>query len=211
MAAFFSLSSHHPYHVPAKYTGKFRKGKLPIQENIMYADYSLGKFFEAAKKMPWYRNTLFVITADHTSEGYYPFYQTDAGQYAVPILFFRPEEKLEGKSGEIASQTDILPSVLDYLHYDRDYVAFGNSVFDTTCPHFSVHYISGLYSIVKDGYLLEFNGSNTTNFFDLKNDPMQKTNLARNNLPVMEGIEKFLKAYLQQYDNRIIENRLTAE
>jgi len=211
LAAFFSLSSHHPYYVPKKYSGKFRKGKLPIQQSIMYTDYSLGKFFDAAKKMPWYMNTLFVITADHTSEGYYPFYQTNAGQYAIPILFFRPGEKLNWKSGEIASQTDILPSVLDYLNYDRDYVAFGNSVFDTTVPHFSVHYIFGLYTILKDGYLLEFNGSETTSFFDLKNDPMQKTNLARKGLPVMKGIEQFLKAYMQQYNNRIIENRMTAE
>ncbi|MCX6245463.1 MAG: LTA synthase family protein [Bacteroidetes bacterium] len=211
LAAFFSLSSHHPYFVPGKYNGKFRKGKLPIQESIMYADHSLGKFFDAAKKMPWYANTLFVITADHTSEGYYPFYQTDAGQYAIPILFFRPGETLDGNSGEIAAQTDILPSVLDYLNYDQDYVAFGNSVFDTMAPHFSVHYITGLYSIIKDGYLLEYNGQKTTTFFDMKHDPLQKTNLAVKDLPVMKELERFLKAYMQQYNNRIIENRLTAE
>ena len=211
MAAFFSLSSHHPYRVPKKYANKFRKGKLPIQESIMYADYSLSKFFESAEKMPWYKNTLFVITADHTSEGYYPYYQTDAGQYAIPILFFRPGEKLEGKSGETASQTDIMPSVLDYLNFNRDYIAFGNSVFDTAAPHFSVHYISGTYGMIKDGYLLEFNGVKTTALFDLRNDNLQKTNLAARNLPVMKSLEDFLKAYLQQYNNRLIENRLTTE
>ncbi len=211
MVAFFSLSSHHPYHVLKKYAHKFRKGKLPIQESIMYADYSLSKFFESAKKMPWYKNTLFVITADHTSEGYYPYYQTDAGQYAIPILFFRPGEKLGGKSGETASQTDIMPSVLDYLNFNRDYIAFGNSVFDTPAPHFSVHYISGTYGMIKDGYLLEFNGVKTMTLFDLRNDNLQKTNLAGKNLPVMKSLEGFLKAYLQQYNNRLIENRLTTE
>ncbi len=211
MVGFFSLSSHHPYYVPKKYAHKFRKGKLPIQESIMYADYSLSKFFESAEKMPWYRNTLFVITADHSSEGYYPYYQSEAGQYAIPILFFRPGEKLEGKNGEIASQTDILPSVLDYLNFDRDYIAFGNSVFDTAAPHFSVHYISGTYSMIKDGYLLEFNGVKTTTLFDLRNDKLQRTNLAGKKLPVMKSLEDFLKAYLQQYNNRLIENRLTTE
>jgi phosphoglycerol transferase MdoB-like AlkP superfamily enzyme len=211
MVAFFSLSSHHPYHVPKKYAHKFRKGKLPIQESIMYADYSLSKFFKSAKKMPWYKNTLFVITADHTSEGYYPYYQTDAGQYAIPILFFRPDEQLDGKSGEIASQTDIMPSVLDYLNFNRDYIAFGNSVFNTMSPHFSVHYISGIYGMVKDGYLLEFNGVKTTTLFNLRNDSLQKTNLVGKNLPVMKSLEDFLKAYLQQYNNRLIENRLTTE
>ena len=211
MVAIFSLSSHHPYRVPKKYAHKFRKGKLPIQESIMYADYSLGEFFASAEKMPWYRNTLFVITADHTSEGYYPYYQTDAGQYAVPILFFRPGETLEGKSGETASQTDIMPSVLDYLNFSSDYIAFGNSVFDTATSHFSVHYISGIYGMVKDGYLLEFNGIKTTALFDLRNDRLQKKNLALKGLPVMTSLEEFLKAYLQQYNNRLIENRLTTE
>jgi phosphoglycerol transferase MdoB-like AlkP superfamily enzyme len=211
MVAFFSLSSHHPYRVPKKYAGKFRKGKLPIQESIMYADYSLKKFFEAAEKMPWYRNTLFVITADHTSEGYYPYYQTDAGQYAIPVLFFRPGEKLEGKSGETASQTDIMPSVLDYLNFDRDFIGFGNSIFDTAASHFSVHYISGIYGMMKDGYLLEFNGVRTTAFFDLRKDIFQRTNLVMKNLADMQNLENFLKAYLQQYNNRLIENRLTAE
>ena len=211
LVAIFSLSSHHPYHVPAKYANKFRKGKLPIQESIMYADYSLSKFFESAEKMPWYKNTLFVITADHTSEGYYPYYQTDAGQFAVPILFFKPGEKLLGNSAEIAAQTDIMPSVLDYLNFNKDYVAFGNSVFDTVAPHFSVHYISGLYGMIKDGYLLEFDGIKTTALFDLRKDKMQKNNLAGKKLPVMKSLEDFLKAYLQQYNNRLIENRLTSE
>jgi arylsulfatase A-like enzyme len=211
MVAIFSLSSHHPYHVPAKYAHKFREGKLPIQVSIMYADYSLRKFFESAEKMPWYKNTLFVLTADHTSEGYYPYYQTDAGQFAIPILFFRPGEKLQGNSTEIASQTDIMPSVLDYLNFNKDFIAFGNSVFDTIAPHFSVHYISGLYGMIKDGYLLEFNGIKTTAFFDLRKDKMQKNDLAGKNLPVMKGLENFLKAYLQQYNNRLIENRLTTE
>jgi phosphoglycerol transferase MdoB-like AlkP superfamily enzyme len=211
LVAIFSLSSHHPYTVPAKYAHKFRKGKLPIQESVMYADYSLSKFFKAAEKMPWYKNTLFVLTADHTSEGYYPYYQTDAGQFAVPILFYKPDEKIEGNSDEVAAQTDIMPSVLDYLNYNKDFIAFGSSVFDSTVPHFSVHYVSGVFGMIKDGYLLEFNGNKTTALFDLRQDKMQRNNLAEKNLPVMKQLEDFLKAYLQQYDNRLIENRLTSE
>jgi len=67
-----------------------------------------------------------------------------------------------------------MPSVLDYLNFSSDYIAFGNSVFDTATSHFSVHYISGIYGMVKDGYLLEFNGIKTTALFDLRNDRLQK-------------------------------------
>lgn len=65
--------------------------------------------------------------------------------------------------------------------------------------------------MIKDGYLLEFDGIKTTALFDLRKDKMQKNNLAGKNLPVVKSLEKFLKAYLQQYNNRLIENRLTSE
>jgi phosphoglycerol transferase MdoB-like AlkP superfamily enzyme len=212
-AAFFSLSSHHPYHVPAKYVNIFRKGKLPIQQSVMYADHSLGEFFHTAKHMPWYKNTLFVITADHTSEGYYPYYQSDIGQYAIPLLFFKPGSDLRGRSALIAQQTDVLPTVLNYLGYDKKYLAFGNDLMDSaaTKPHFSIHYISGLYGLVKDGYYLENNGTKSTALFNITTDPLQSNNLVGKDKEVQSSMEVFLKAYIQQYNNRLIENRLMVD
>ena len=79
MSAVFTLSSHHPYKVPGKYKNKFRKGPLEIQQTIMYTDYALKKFFEKASTMPWFQNTIFVITADHTSEAWQAFYKNRVG------------------------------------------------------------------------------------------------------------------------------------
>jgi len=212
-AAFFSLSSHHPYHVPARYVNIFRTGKLPIQQSVMYTDYSLGKFFHAIKHMSWYRNTLFVITADHTSEGYYPYYQSDVGQYAIPLLFFRPGNGLQGKPGIIAQQTDVMPTVLNYLGYDKNYVAFGTDLLDSTSggDHFSIHYISGLYGLIKGDYYLEFNGTKSTALFNMVNDKMQVHNLIGREKNVQTQMEVFIKAYIQQYNNRLIENRLSID
>jgi phosphoglycerol transferase MdoB-like AlkP superfamily enzyme len=213
LAALFSLSSHHPYFVPAKYSNIFRKGHLPIQQSVMYSDHALRMFFYTASKMKWFENTLFVITADHTSEGYYPFYQSNVGQYAIPMLFFRPGNQLTGKSDRLAQQTDVMPTVLNYLGYEKGYLAFGSDILDTTGsqPRFSVHYISGLYGMMKDGYYIEYDGQKTTSLFDLKNDLMQRNNLA-GRVPEVQGrLEKFLVAYLQQYNNRLIENRLIVE
>ena len=211
LVSLFSISSHHPYIVPQKYAGKFRKGKLAIQESIMYADYSLKKFFETIKKMPWFENTLFVITADHTSEGYFPFYQTNVGQYAIPLIFYKHNSEVKGDMIVITQQTDIMSSVLAYLGYEKPFIAFGNNVFDASSTRFSIHYISGTYGLIKDGYLLEFNGEKSTALYDLWNDPMQRTNLVDKNIPVNDSLVLFIKAYIQQYNNRIIENRLTAE
>jgi len=212
-AAFFSLSSHHPYFVPAKYVNVFRKGKLPIQQSVMYADHALGEFFHTARHAKWYPNTLFVITADHTSEGYYPYYQSNVGQYAIPILFYKPGSDLRGTSGLVAQQTDIMPTVLNYLGYDRSYLAFGTDLFDTlnSKPHFSVHYISGIYGLMMDGYYLETNGTSITALYNLQKDPLQLTNLAGRETQVGDKMMKFLTGYLQQYNNRLIENRLSID
>ena len=211
LVAIFSLSSHHPYIVPGKYAHIFKEGKLPIQKSIMYSDYSLREFFETAKKTPWFENTLFVITADHTSEGYYPYYHSSVGQYAIPFLFYKKDSNLNGLSKEIVQQTDIMPSVLSYLGYDNDFVAYGTSVFDINAPRFSIHYISGLYGLIKDGYLLEYDGNNSTALYDLNADKLQTNNLVRKGLPIMKKLENFIKAYIQQYNNRVIENRLTTD
>ena len=210
-AAFFSLSSHHPYYVPPRYINVLRTGNLPIQQSIMYADLSLAEFFHTVQHMPWYKNTLFVITADHTSEAYYPYYQTNAGQYAVPLLFYRPGDELKGMSRITAEQTDIMPTVLSYIGYEGKYLAFGNNLLDSLGPHYSIHYNSSIYGMMKENYLLEFDGARSTHLFNLLKDPMQKTNLLISEKTEKQRLELFMKAFIQQYNNRLIENRLMAE
>jgi len=211
LVTLFSLSSHHPYFVPGKYANIFRKGHLPIQQSIMYADHSLGEFFHSIRNTSWYPNTLFVITADHTSEGYYPFYKTNVGQVSIPLLFFLPGSDLKGHSTLISQQTDIMPTILNFLGYDRNYLSFGTDLLDTISPHFSIFYLSGIYGLIKDRYYLEFDGNSSTNLNDLENDPLQKVNILSRDKKEKKRLELFIKAFIQQYNNRIIENRLVTE
>jgi phosphoglycerol transferase MdoB-like AlkP superfamily enzyme len=52
---------------------------------------ALRKFFDSVKTKPWFKNTLFVITADHSATfAHYPRYQTSVGNFSVPILFYAP-------------------------------------------------------------------------------------------------------------------------
>ena len=88
MATIFTASSHHPFKIPEKYQGKFKKGKIDMHEPIQYLDYSLKKYFETAKKQPWYHNTIFVITGDHTNQVYYPEFEKAMTRYALPLLFY---------------------------------------------------------------------------------------------------------------------------
>ena len=65
--------------------------------------------------------------------------------------------------------------------------------------------------MMKDNCLIEFDGMKTTHLFYLVKDPMQQHNLLKQGYPEQEKLEFFLKAFIQQYNNRLIENRLIAE
>jgi len=204
----FTLSSHHPYTIPEKHKGKFRKGKLDIMESIMYADYSLQRFFETARKMPWFNNTLFVITADHTSEAYHPVSRTSVGRYSIPIVFYSENENWKSMPGKTVQQIDIMPSVLDYLGYDESYIAFGENVFDSLAPRFAISYLNGIYQLIENDYVYRFDGENDISLYNYKKDSLLRNDLLGSTDSVQKEMGHFTKAIVQQFNNRMIENRL---
>jgi phosphoglycerol transferase MdoB-like AlkP superfamily enzyme len=209
MGAVFTLSSHHPYKVPEKYKNKFRKGKLEIQETIMYTDYALQKFFEKASTMPWFQNTIFVITSDHTSEAVQPYYQSRVGQYAIPIFFYEPQNGVSGHKDILAQQTDILPTLLDMLHFPNPFVAFGGSLLRDNEPRFSLSYLNRNYQLIQDGYAWQTDHTVSNAFYSFKNDSLLINNLFPEQQNAANQMDKLLKSVLQQYNNRMIENKLS--
>ncbi|MDZ7744037.1 MAG: sulfatase-like hydrolase/transferase [Bacteroidota bacterium] len=211
MGSFFSLSSHHPYTIPESFKGKFKKGPLEIQESIMYADHSLKKFFETAAQMPWYENTLFVITADHTSESYVAEYSNRIGNYRIPIVFFEPGTKQSGLQNKVAQQTDIMPTILNKLHFDEGFIAFGNDLSDSTSRHFAIQFTAGTYQLVQGNHILIFDGSTSLALYNYVNDPLLRHNLLKKEAEIVSSMERFLKAIIQQYNYSLINNKLTID
>ncbi|RYG20961.1 MAG: LTA synthase family protein, partial [Chitinophagaceae bacterium] len=203
-SAFFSVSSHHPFKVPEKYIGKFPKGHLPVQEPIGYTDLALRNFFRTAAKMPWYKNTLFVICADHATVSYLPEYQTLPGYFSIPILFYYPGGDLKGKTDKLIQQMDIMPTVLNYLNYDKPYFAFGFDAFNTKNNNFVVNNNDGNFSFYQGDYLLQNDGQQSTALFNLKTDRLTKKNIIGKENEVQTKMEIQLKAFIQHYNNRMI-------
>ncbi len=210
LATLFSLSSHHPYQIPEEYKGKFKNGPLKIHIPIQYTDMALRKFFETAKKMPWFKNTIFVISADHSAMKEHPKYMTCVGRFSIPIIFYKPGDKnFKGMdSTTIIQQPDIMPSILHLLNYDKKYIAFGNDVFDSTAVHFTVNY-PGVYQIIKGDYALLIKDDKTFALYNYIKDPLQKNNLKEQLPKVQNDMEKLIKAYIQQYNYRMINDKLT--
>lgn len=210
MTSIFTASSHHPYVIPDEYKQTFHEGTLPIHKCIRYTDNALRKFFEKAKKQKWFNNTLFVITADHTNQSCHESYQNDLGVFKVPIIFYAPgDTTLTGMRNDIiAQQIDIMPTVLGYLGYDKPYVAFGCDLLSTPPQQtFAVNYANDIYQYVKGEYLLQFDGNGTRAVYNFKSDPLLKHNLVGK--VDCSSMELELKAIIQQYMQRMNENRLT--
>ncbi len=212
MAGLFTLSSHHPYTVPQELKGKFPLGTLPIHESIGYADYSLKMFFEEAKKTDWYANTLFVITADHTSLSDMPEFQTKLSSLSIPILYFCPGDSLlRGKSDVVTQQIDIMPSVLSLVGYDKPYFCLGQNVFDSTANHIALAFKFDQYQILQNGKLLSFDGEKSVGFHDVITDPFMHSTMLESQQKEVLQQERMLKGYLQNYSKALVQNKMTLE
>jgi phosphoglycerol transferase MdoB-like AlkP superfamily enzyme len=211
LATVFTLSSHHPYSIPQKYAGKFKAGTLPIHIAIRYTDYALRRFFEEAKKTAWFKNTLFVLVADHTSISDDPFYTNKVGNNAIPIVFYSGDQSLKGKDSTLIQQIDIMPSVLDHLRYPQTYYGFGNSVFDPSASHYAFTYSNEVFQLIEGSFVYSFNGHKTIDLFDISKDSLLQHNLADQELEKSRQLEQKSKAIIQTFQQAIINNRMHIE
>ena len=170
------------------------------------------KFFDYAKTQPWYANTLFVITADHTNELMHSEYLNDKGLYEVPIIFFSPRWN-EGRvdSTTAVSQADIMPTVLGVLDYAHPYVAFGEDVLTKSYEHkYVVNYNEPIYQCFSDSLLLQFDGQEPTHLYCYTRDRLLQNDLLpeRQDDEEVQRMLRYMKAYIQQYYTRMISNQL---
>ena len=213
----FTASSHHPYAVPERYKNIYKDE--PGDDNIMhkcirYVDNALRLFFETAKKQPWYENTIFVLTADHTNMNSEPMYQTELGVCSVPILIFDPSGDIQPERRHcIAQQIDIMPTVLSYIGYNKPYVAFGQDLLHTADQDtWAITNNNGLYHYVKGDYVLLFTESGQTKaIYNYKKDWYLKQNLLGKTGKTEKQMERELKGLIQSYMERMTEDRLVVK
>ena len=217
VTAMFTASSHHPFNIPAEYKETFTAGGDPFLKCVQYTDYALQQFFGYAEKQPWYGNTLFVITADHTNHSIEERYRTPSGEMEVPVIFFSPQGEAPFEPGidstMIAQQIDIMPTVLEYVGYDRPFIAFGKSLISTPAKEsYAVNYANETYRYYKGEHILLYNGENDTplSMFNLRNDIMMKNNILGSS-SVQHDMVRELQAIIQQYMERMTGNRLTID
>ena len=204
----FTLSSHSPYPIPEKHRGRFKKGALPIHESIGYADHSLKEFFTTAQQQPWYSNTLFVITGDHTQKLETPEYSSVLGHHRVPLLFFHPQQSFTMvDTNRVTQHVDILPSLLDFLHIQPEQqLLFGRSVFRVGAGRAFLHQ-SGRYWLVRGNRALEFTPALNSRLIDVANDLPLKNPLS-DEPERLRSMEMEAKALVQYFNNGLLHRQL---
>ena len=209
MTAVFTASSHHPYVIPEKYKEVYPEEGLTIHKCIRYTDMAIGRFFQEASRQPWFKNTIFVLTSDHTNQSDHMEYQTDLGGFCSPIIIYEPgvTDQQPEMQQKIAQQIDILPTLMGRLHYPKPYFAFGIDVLNTPAEQtWAVNYMNGFYQYVKHGHVIQFDGQKTTAAYALT-DSLMQNNLV-NQLPEQPQMEREVKAIVQQYMERMTQDRL---
>ena len=205
-ATVFTLSSHHPYTIPPQHKGRFPKGTLIVHETVGYTDYALRKFFESASKSDWYKNTVFIITADHSALTATKEFQTELGLYKIPILIYSPMLKHGVMTNQTMQQIDILPTVADMLHTECSVFSFGRSVY-SALPHYYIYFSNGEYILMMGDYVSKFREGYKTELFNAKTDPDLRNDISDKNKSITDYHEKLTKAIIQQYNNRLIKNQ----
>ncbi|HYD61434.1 MAG TPA: LTA synthase family protein [Noviherbaspirillum sp.] len=123
-----TTSNHRPFTYP--------DGRIDIPSHtgreggVKYTDYAIGRFFDQARSKPWFRDTIFVIVADHCASSAGKT-ELPVDRYHIPMIVYSPAHIQPGKVDRLASQIDAGPTLLGLLDFSYSTRFFGHDVLHT--------------------------------------------------------------------------------
>ena len=207
-AAVFTLSSHHPYSLPNDYIITDSIAKTPFEKTVRYVDSALEDFFKTISQYDWFDNTLFVITADHIGpEHKFSKFKNSKGNYQIPLAFFSPDIIEKQRTDETAQHIDIGVSILSALNINDTVFSFGRNVFDSIQKPEHIVYINNIYLYSDGKHLIKSDGKKIIAVHEIKDDGLSK-NIYEDGCTTWDKLNNDFRLRLQQYNNRMINNRL---
>jgi phosphoglycerol transferase MdoB-like AlkP superfamily enzyme len=136
-----TMSTHYPYKVPKKEFEIFSK---EIQDydylnTYHYADWALHQFMESMKKNPRFNNTIFIFVGDHTHHRYLNYYE----DRNIPFLIYAPDFIKPYVDEKIASQLDIIPTILGFINKEIYFSAMGRDLLNSSIHQHSAYFAYG--------------------------------------------------------------------
>lgn len=142
LSAIFTLSSHSPYDEPKPEVEVLAWGdnERKYINSAYYTDQSLKKFFEKARKSEWYKNTLFVIVADHSHNSYRNYIMQSSEYHKIPLMFYGDVLKPEfrGKMNtHLGYQPDLVSTLLYQLNLPATDYPWSKNLLDLNSSEFA--------------------------------------------------------------------------
>lgn len=141
-SALFTLSSHSPYDQPMEQVLNWGDNEKPYINSAYYTDHCLGRYFEEARKQPWYKNTLFVIVADHSHNSYRNWAFTTPNYHKIPMLLLGDviKDEFRGtKISRLSNQSDLASTLLNQLDIDADEFHWSRNLLNPYTPEFAYY------------------------------------------------------------------------
>lgn len=206
-AVVFGLAPHDPYRLPPDREALIGTidDETPYQRMLRYSDYALRRFFDYARTRPWFNNTVFLVTGDHTR--FSPpdsFYES----FHVPFLIYAPGRVLPMVRDDLASHVDILPTILDLLRVRTRHASVGRSVFFQEETRYCVVQRGRRYVIFDDDFAFMHDLRSPLGLFDYRQDLKFRRDLTEQKPEIARELERKLLAYVQAVSTAVAEDRI---
>lgn len=185
-----STSNHKPYTYPV--------GKIDIPSGtgrdgaVKYADYAVGQMLREAKTKPWFKNTVFVLIADHCASSAGKD-EIDVANYHIPAMIYNLPDVVNQKITKQCSQIDLFPTLFSLFHWDYSSNFFGKDVLQ---PQFANRALMGTYrklTLMKDDKVLILSDQKKQHFYNY--------NINDNNLTLQKMNKPFLNEAISWYQS----------
>ena len=162
----FTVSTHSPYDIPTKWNIEKGGSERDFLNAAWYSDSCIGAYINECKKQAWYRNTLFVLIADHSKHTHYDRNYFEPLNRHIPLLFFgevlKPEFK--GLKNEITgSQNDLVCTLLKQLNQDASEFKWSKNLMNPYSQEFAYYALTSGFGWVIPNQSLAYNYQNNAN------------------------------------------------
>jgi len=212
-AVLYNISSHPPFAIPADEKKRFTiPGQSAQQNSISYVDDCFRRLFDKIKNQPWFTNTIFVFCSDHTllKNVYDKSYEYKA--FHIPLFIYDPARQQQTIINSTVQQMDIVPSLLDKIHYAKPFMSFGSSFFrpEPEAKRFSIYRAGDHYQLTDSTTITGYDSHSEKIIYhyQFKTDTLLTRNLVNSGDSAILPRQRLIRAILQRFNNSMLDQDL---
>lgn len=205
LSVVYTLHPHPPFTLPAgnaHFSDAVPRAKY--YNALRYADNSLRDFFTAAEEKAWFKDTVFVLMADHAFEE-----KQGRDSFRIPLLIYSPGFVAAQKDERIASELDVLPTLIDLLQLKTAHASMGKSALSggQRFAYIDVEHAGGVIcrQDTRDLVLL-FGAEKFAGYYDMGQDP--EWHKTKPGPPLPEAQMQAYRSYVGVMGYAVAKNRI---